>query len=113
MNILCLPEISKTNIVEVVPNDNADDWYKAKVVYVTVDGDSGKEMKINTYMLIAGNDIKEVYGLIEEHFKGMVIPYEVTSITKTNFMEVYPYYADEIPSNLKPLSEVEEMEEAE
>ena len=105
-------QISKTNIAEVIPNDQADDWFKAKVVYITVDGDSGKEMKINTYMLVAASDIKEAHEMVETHFHGMVIPYEVTSLVKTNFIEVYPFHEDEerIPANLRPLSEVEEAE---
>lgn len=107
-----ISNISKTNIAEVIPDDDAHTWFKCKVTYSTVDGDSEKEKKINTYMLIAALHIKQAFEKIEEHFKGMVVPYEIPSITQTSFMEVYPYFGDDIPSNLKPLSEVVEAEDA-
>lgn len=100
--------ITKTNIVEVIPNEQAETWFKCKVTYSTVDGDSEKEKKINTYMLVSALHIKQAFEMIEEHFKGMLVPYDIPSITQTAIMEVFPYEKDEIPANLKPLSEVEE-----
>ena len=99
--------ITKTNIAEIVPSEEADAWFKCKVVYATVDGDSEKEVKINTYILVQALHIRQAFEIIEDHFKGMVVPYEVPSITLTNIIEVYPYEKQEIPSNLRPLSEVE------
>ncbi|MTI22080.1 DUF4494 domain-containing protein [Fulvivirga sp. RKSG066] len=101
-------QITKTNIVEVVPSEEAETWFKCKVSYSTLDGDSEKEKKINTYMLVCALHVKQAFEMVEHHFNGMLVPYDVPSITQTNIIEVYPYEADEIPSNLKPLSEVEQ-----
>lgn len=101
-----ITNITKTNIMEVVPDEDAFTWFKCKVVYSTIDADSEKEMKINTYLLVAALHIKQAFEKIEDHFRGTMVPYEVPSITQTQIIEVYPYVADEIPSNLKPLSEV-------
>lgn len=101
-------QITKTNIVEVIPNEEAETWFKCKVSYSTVDGDSEKEKKINTYMLVAALHIKQAFEMIEEHFKGMLVPYDIPSITQTNIVEVYPYIKDEVPSNFRPVSEVEQ-----
>lgn len=101
-------QITKTNIVEVIPSEEAETWFKCKVSYSTLDGDSEKEKKINTYMLVAALHIKQAFEMIEEHFKGMLVPYDIPSITLTNIIEVYPYEREEIPANLKPLSEVEQ-----
>lgn len=100
-------QISKTNIAEVIPDEEAFTWFKCKVVYSTIDGDSEKEVKINTYMLIAALHVKHAFEKIQEHFKGMVVPYEIPSITQTKIMEVYPFDEDEIPANLTPISELE------
>ena len=38
-----------------------------------------------------------------------VVPYEIASITDTQFMDVYPYFDEEeeqIPENLSPLGQV-------
>ncbi len=101
-----ITNITKTNIGEVIPDDDAFTWFKCKVVYSTIDADSEKEMKINTYLLVAALHIKQAFDKIEDHFRGTMVPYEIPSITQTQIVEVYPYVADEIPANLKPLSEV-------
>lgn len=106
-------QISKTNIAEVINYEDAETWFKCKVTYSTVDGDSEKEVKINTYIMVCALHVKQAFERIEKHFEGMLVPYDIPSITQTNILEVYPYIKDEIPSNLKPLSEVQEdvMEE--
>lgn len=107
--------ISKTNIGELVHLEEADYWYKAKVTYSTVDGDSGKEVKVNTYFLVNAEDLKEAFDRISDSLNSMLVPFEIPSIAKTNIVEVYPYAEEEerIPDNLKPLSEVEEEVEEE
>ena len=103
-----ITNITKTNIGEVIPDEEHAEWFKCKVVYVTVDADSEKEMKINTYLLVAADNIKTAFEKIESHFQGTMVPYEVPSITRTQIVDVYPYIADEIPANLTPISEVQE-----
>ncbi len=107
-----ITQITKTNIAEVVSEEDSDQWYKSKVVYATVDGDSEKEVKINTYLLVNAPNVRDAYDRIESHLNSMLVPYEIPSITLTNFLEVYPYSAEDekIPGNLKPLSEVESNE---
>ena len=106
-------QITKTNIAEVIHHEDSEKWFKSKVVYATVDGDSEKEVKINTYLLVSADHVKQAYERIEDHLNSMLVPYDIPSITLTNILEVYPYDPDEekIPSNLKPLSEVESEED--
>lgn len=98
--------ISKTNIAEVVFDEKYDKWFKCKVVYATIDGDSEKEVKINTYLLVSADNVKQAHEKVEEHLNSMLVPFEIPSITLTTFLEVYPYDPDAIPSNLKSLSEI-------
>lgn len=102
-------QITKTNIAEVIEEEESGLWFKCKVVYATVDGDSEKEVKVNTYLLVNAANAKDAYDKVEAHLNSMLVPYDISSITLTNFLEVYPYSSqeDEIPSNLKPLSEIE------
>lgn len=102
--------ISKTNISEVINFDNADYWYKCKVQYSTVDGDSEKEVKINTYILTSATDVKQAYEKVEKSLDNMLVPFEISSITKTNIVEVFPQQDDEIPASLTPLAEAQEDE---
>ncbi|UII27283.1 DUF4494 domain-containing protein [Fulvivirga maritima] len=99
-------QISKTNIAEVINYEDSETWYKCKVAYSALDADSEKEKKINTYLLVSADNVKEAYERTEKHFDSMLVPYEIPSITLTNFVEVFPYNGDDIPSNFKPVSEV-------
>ena len=104
--------ITKSNISEVINYEDSDYWYKCKVTYSTVDGDSEKEVKINTYFLVGAEDVRQAFVRVEDNLSSMLVPFEIPSITKTNIVEVYPYLEEEeIPSNLKPISEVEDSEE--
>ena len=100
-------QITKTNIAEVINHEDSEKWFKSKVVYATVDGDSDKEVKINTYILVSAETAKQAYERIEEHLNSMLVPYDIPAISLTNMLEVFPYDPEgQIPSNLKPLNEV-------
>src|SRR6056300_953872 len=45
--------ISKTDYADIFHYEDAEDWYKCKVTYVTEDADSGKEKKINNNFLVS------------------------------------------------------------
>lgn len=101
--------LSKTNFTEIVPNENADDWYKCKVAFVMLDEDSGKEKKVNNYFLVQANNVKEAVEGVEESLKEMLVPFEIPSVALTPIMEVWPYFSDDpnekIPDNLTPVAE--------
>lgn len=103
--------ISKSNVTELYPNENGDRWFKAKVSFVDVDEASGKEKKANQYMLTEANNVKQAYEFLEECLSTMIVPYEIPSITESPLMDVFPFFKDdlneEIPENLKPVSEIE------
>ncbi|MBL3656221.1 DUF4494 domain-containing protein [Fulvivirga sediminis] len=103
-------QISKTNIAEVINYEDSETWFKCKVAYSALDADSEKEKKINTYLLVSADNVKEAYERTEKHFDSMLVPYEIPSITLTNFVEVFPYNGDDIPSNFKPVSEVPDFQ---
>ena len=107
--------ISKSNISEVMNYEDCDDWYKCKVSYSTVDGDSEKEVKINTYYLVCAENVKQAYERVDDNMNSMLVPFEIPSIVKTNIMEVFPYMEDEEGNtNLSEndYNEEEEMEVA-
>jgi len=103
--------ISKSNISELFPNENGDRWFKAKTTFVTVDEESGKEKKSNNYMLVEANNVKDAYEYLTEGLSDMIVPFEIPSVTESPIMDVFPFFKDEvneeIPGNLKPISEVE------
>ena len=108
--------ISKSNVIELYPNENGDRWFKAKVSFIDVDEASGKEKKANQYMLAQANNVKQAYEFLEECLSEMIVPYEIPSIAESPIFDVFPFFSgeeeeEEIPENLKPVSEIEPNEE--
>ena len=106
-----LTNISKSNISELFPNENGDRWFKAKTSFVNLDEESGKEKKSNNYMLVEANNVKEAYEFLTEGLSDMLVPFEIPSVTESPILDVFPFFKDdvneEIPANLKPMSEFE------
>lgn len=78
---------------------------------IDADQISGKEKKSNQYYLVAGADIDSALANLHKSLSTYVVPCEIASITDTNIMDVFPYFSDDaeqkIPSNLKPLDDME------
>lgn len=105
--------LKKSNITELVEsNDGNDDkWFKAKVAIIDADQISGKEKKSHQYYLVAAADIEKALVNLQKSLSTYVVPFEISSLTDTNIMDVFPYFSDDaeqpIPSNLKPLDSMD------
>lgn len=88
--------ISKTDFADIFHYDDAEDWYKCKVSYVTEDADSGKEKKVNNNFLVSAHNLKEAYERIEESLKGLMVTYEIPMISLTPIVEIFPYVPGEV-----------------
>jgi hypothetical protein len=88
-------KLMKKKINEMFYNENGDKWYKAKVMFVSLDEEKGIEKRTATTMMVQANDIKEAWDGLHEGMKGTMADYSVASITETNIMDVYKYEADE------------------
>ena len=97
--------IAKTRISEIIPSDTGDRWYKAKVAFITVDEESGKEKRIAQFILVFSGSIKEAYDQIIEAMQGMMADFEISGINESTILDVFPYLDERstIPSNLKPI----------
>jgi len=108
-------KIAKTRISEIIPSDNGDRWYKAKVAFITVDEESGKEKRVSQFVLVFSDNIKDAYDQIIVAMEGMMADFEISGINESTILDVFPYLADkgEIPSNLTPVSAFLAMPEIE
>ena len=97
-------KIAKTRVSEIIPSDNGDRWYKAKVTFITVDEESGKEKRTAQSVLVFSENIKETYDQIIEAMQGMMADFEISGITESTILDVFPYNADKVPDNLKALN---------
>ena len=87
-------KLTHKKINEMFFNENGDKWYRAKVMFVSLDEEKGIEKKTATTMMVQANDIKEALAGITEGMKGSMANYEIAAITETLIMDVYKYDAD-------------------
>ena len=90
--------IKRVNISELFFDETGDKWYKCKVNFITLDEKSGAEKRTASYMLAQASDLQKALENLLEGMKGTMADYEVSAITETAIMDVYPYTAaDEEP----------------
>ena len=99
-------KIAKTRISEIIPSDNGDRWYKAKVAFITVDEESGKEKRVAQFILVFSGSIKEAFDQINEAMHGMMADFEISGINESTILDVFPYHSDrnDVPANMTPVS---------
>jgi hypothetical protein len=88
--------IKRSNITEVISKLDGEWWYKAKISLITIDEEAGKEKKINNYILVMANDIKDALKQLEDGLSYMLVPYVTTVIQLSTIAEVFPYIPAEI-----------------
>ncbi len=82
------------NFSELLPSEDGDRWFKCKVLIVLIDEAKGKEKKISTQMLVDALTIKDAYEKIEIYMESSVSDYEISSITLSNIMDVFPIHEE-------------------
>ena len=108
-----ITNISKQNIADIFHYQDAVDWFKAKVKYITYDEESGKEKMTTHYMLVTANDVRDAYDRLLDSLKGMMVDFEIDTISKSSILDVFPYFSNEdveteTPSNLIPVAEYDQ-----
>ncbi len=71
--------------------DSADRWFKAKLVFITLDEKSGKERKSSQNVLIQAADLRGALTRLEEGMKGSMMDYTIASMAETAIVDVYRY----------------------
>lgn len=80
------------------PSDDADRWFKAKLVFVTIDEKTAKERKTTQQVLIQAGDIRKALQRLDEGMKGSMMDYTISMIQETLIMDVY-HYQEPVPAN--------------
>lgn len=93
--------ISKTKLAEIIPSEVGDRWYKSKVTFITFDEESGKEKRVSQFVLVFSDNVKSAYDQIIEAMKGMMADFEISGITESPIVDVFPYVPEvqKIPDN--------------
>ena len=68
-----------------------DDWYKAKLQFITFSEKTGKEKRSNTVYLVQGSSMASALKNIDAVMGGTCIDYEVIGLTKTRIIDVFEH----------------------
>jgi len=82
------------SIADVFKYEDSEEWYEAKVKFVSIDTDSGKEKKVSNTMIVTASTVKEAYERIKGSLSDMTIGFTITDTKQTSIMEVLPYYPE-------------------
>ena len=73
-------------------DDNlADQWFKAKLSFITIDERSNKEKRTSVMYLVNAGNISSVINNIDKVMSGTMIDYVTTSISATKIFDVFEY----------------------
>lgn len=90
-----ITDIKRAKLSELFFNDNGDRFFKAKVMFISLDEKSGTEKKTAAQMLAQASDIKEALKVVEKGMEGTLADYSIASLVETNIMDVFPYSEDQ------------------
>ena len=73
-------------------DDNlADQWFKAKLSFITIDECSNKEKRTSMMYLVNAGNISSAISNIDKVMSGTMIDYVTTSISATKIFDVFEY----------------------
>jgi len=87
--------IARANFSEIFTDSEGSIWYKAKIKFVSIDDQSGREKKISNNILIMADNVDEAYKNINEAMNGFTVDFEIEGITDSKIYDFFPYITKE------------------
>lgn len=81
--------VKKARISEMFLDPAGDKFYRAKVMFVTLDEKSGMEKKSPSTMLIQASDFQSAIKTLENGMKGTMSDWEINTISETTLIDVF------------------------
>ncbi len=80
--------IKKVTYSQILPKEEGHYWYKAKIAYITVDEEAGKEKKIVETLLVQAINLEDAYKEVQNMMKDATVDYTITYLQETNILDV-------------------------
>ena len=71
--------------------ESDDKWYKAKLMFITIDEEKGKEKRTAVSYLVQAKNIEGALQNIGEVFSSSVLDYVVANVSETKIMDVFEH----------------------
>lgn len=80
--------VAKTKVSEIFFDETGDRWYQVKIVWLTVDENTGADKRTQCVFMVQASDFKQAYDNFLAGMKDTMADYEIISITETNIVDV-------------------------
>lgn len=90
-----------TNYSELVQSPDGDRWYRAKVVFKTLDEKTMTEKKQAQYYLVQAKNIDNAKLTLEQFMHGTMADWECEALQETKIMDVFLYAPDALHGKAK------------
>lgn len=88
-------------LFEAPGDDSADRFFRAKLLFITLDEKSGKEKKTAQNVLVQAADLRDAIKRLDEGMKGSMMDYVIASVAETAIMDIF-HYVQTKPGTDKP-----------
>ena len=82
--------IARTHINDIFAYDDADVWYKVKVMYDSLDADSEQAKKVRQYFLVSAHSVKDAFDRIKESLSTLLVDFTIPQIQVSPIVDVFP-----------------------
>ena len=86
--------VKKERISELFIDPEGDKWYRAKVMFITLDEKTAKEKRSSVNYLVNAGTLNGAVRNIDEVMGGTMIDYVIASVAETTLMDVFEYGKD-------------------
>ena len=84
-------ERTKYNELVNCDEENADKWFKCKIVMRTIDEVSAKEKKTSVIILVKAEDVAGAVKRLTKHMEDSVMDYELAAVNESPIVDIFPY----------------------
>lgn len=83
--------IARQDIHDIFHYEDCDVWYKGVISFIGNSEEGEKAKKVKQNLLVSATSVKDADSKLKESLSGMMVDYEIESITVTPIEEIFPY----------------------
>lgn len=83
--------ITRQDIHDIFHYEDCDVWYKGVISFVGTSEEGEKAKKVKQNLLVSATSVKDADAKLKESLAGMMVDYEIESITVTPIEEIFPF----------------------
>jgi hypothetical protein len=83
--------IAREDLHDIFYYEDADIWYKCKIVYESMDADSEKSKKITQFFYVSASSVKEAAERLKDELQTLMVDYKVISVVESPVVDIFPF----------------------